>query len=138
MPEQDLALAVQEMKTAQAGFAAVAHDLHRDRTERRRSDTILKVATIVAVLLALVDLVALGFIISQQNAIRDVQHQSTLRGKRIEATAQDTHRTSVSVDCLLRGQTATPDTTPAGRQAAIDAFRECVKDAGEVPPPVAR
>lgn len=93
-------------------ISAVAATLARDRTVMRRSRW-REIVTAVVVTLAL------GFIIVNQAV-------SASRGQRIEKSTEETHLTAVRLDCAFSLQTATPDTSPAGRQASIDAFNACV------------
>jgi hypothetical protein len=133
--------ALSELQASRAALVSVAQDLDRDRTERKRSNKLARSAAVFAAILAVVDLAALGgvIVISRQNqdvikVVRDQQQQGAARGKRIEQSTEETHLTAVRLDCAFSLQSATPDTSPAGRQASIDAFNECVKNDGPAKP----
>lgn len=82
---------------------ALAGDLHRDRTERRRSERITRIALAIAAVLILVDTSALVVILNVQHANR--------------ASIKSIERTTGLLDCAFR-QAAQPATNDPGEQEA--------------------
>lgn len=122
----DLEALVATLTTTAEEQRQIGEALSREHAERKRSDRLVKIGTVFAAVLAVIDLACLGLILNNQQS-------GSERGKRIEQSTKETHQTAVRLDCAFAGQTATPDTSVEGRQAAINAFQACVERDGKPP-----
>ena len=112
-------------EATEAASAAIA----RDRTERNRANRMTKIATVVASILLVVDLCALGLIIKVQQDAARVQRAGTARGKRIEQSVAETHKTSVQLTCAITASQQYPGQDLASREASQAALNACIAKA---------
>ncbi len=119
-----------DMERSHARLVEVSEELARDSTERKESDRRTATLTRWAITLTIIDTLALVFVVLSVIGIRDVQAQSTARGKNIVAQnsslialSRENHETLVILKCALSSGNDHPG-DPVGQRAALNACVE--------------